>query len=375
MCILSALALASFTALDPVKEVAGSAYMLALTESGQVYGWGNGGNGQIGKNGLEVPRPRPIDLNGRVVSVAANANTSFFVMADGTVKVLGSGNAGGFASGEEARFPRFDSHGYGTETPISIPNLKDVVQVASTQNTMAAVRRDGSVAVWGTNECGLLGFKDSHGSSFVAPAVMEMKGLPKIRAIYGTTTSFCALDTEGHLWSWGDNQSGQLGTGAGDDSFPEPRRLNIPGTVKSFALASCAGFAVTADGAVWRWGSNAWGILAAGRDEHAQLKTPTKLASVKGARKVVCGRQGRHVAVLKSDGSVITWGNSDWGQCGTGISGTSQYEIRTVKLSGVTDIWAAGNNTFFRVGTQHYWCGILIPSNRNSKVPIPLQLN
>ena len=237
------------------------------------------------------------------------------------------------------------------------------------------LRRDGSVAVWGTNECGLLGFKDSQGASFVAPAILEMKGLPKVRAICGTTTSFCALDTEGHLWSWGDNQSGQLGTGAGYGSFAEPRRLNIPGTVQSFALASCAGFAVTSDGGLWRWGSNAWGMLAAGMDERIQLRTPTKLASVKHARKVVSGRQGRQVAVLKSDGTVVTWGNTDWGQCGTGISGTSQFEIRKVKLSGVTDIWAAGNNTFFQVGAQLYWCGMLIPSNRNSKVPIPLQLN
>lgn len=375
MWVLAALALTYSPPSTLVKEVAGSAYMLALTESGEVYGWGSGGSGQIGKNGLEVPRPRFVDLGGRVVSVAANANSSFFVMEDGKVKVLGSGNAGAFASGEEARFTRFDSHGFGTESPITIPKLENVVQVASTQNTMAGLRRDGTVAVWGTNECGLLGFKDAQGSSFVAPGILEMKGLPKIKAVASAATAFSALDAEGHLWAWGDNQSRQLGTGAGTDSYAEPRRLNIPGTVRSFAMSPGAGFAVTTDGAVWRWGSNAWGMLAAGRDESLRLPTPTKLASVKNARKVVCGRQGRHVAVLKSDGTVVTWGNSDWGQCGAGISGTSQYDVRAVKLSGVSDIWAAGNNTFFRVGSDLYWCGVLIPSNRNSRVAVPLRLN
>lgn len=370
-----ALAALGRMAIDPIKDVAGSAFMLAVTESGRVFGWGNGGNGQLGKDGLTVARPRLMELDGKVVSLAANANTSFFVMEDGTVKVLGSGYAGAFASGDEARFARFDSHGYGTETPVTIPKLDKIVQVASTQNTMAAVRRDGTVAVWGTNECGLLGFKDSQGSSFVAPGILEMKGLPKIKALVGAVTAFLALDTEGHLWSWGDNQSGQLGTGAGSESYAEPRRLNIPGTVRSFAMTPGAGFAVTSDGAVWRWGSNMWGMLAAGDNDGLRMPTPTKLASVTNARKVVCGRQGRHVAVLKSNGTVVTWGNSDWGQCAAGVSGTSQYLVKSVKLSGVTDIWAAGNNTFFRVGAELYWCGVKVPSNGISKVPVRLTLN
>jgi len=349
--------------------------MLTLTKSGQVYGWGSGGAGQIGKDGIAVARPRALDLGGRVVGLAANANTSFFVMEDGKVKVLGSGYAGGYASGEDARFTRFDSHGYGTEVPVTVPKLTNVTQVASTQNTMAALRKDGTVAVWGTNECGLLGFKDNRGASFIAPEVMEMKGLPKIKAICAAVTAFCALDTEGHVWSWGDNQMGQLGTGAEADTFPDPRRLNIAGQVRSVAMTPSAGFAVTSDGSLWRWGSNAWGMVAAGTDERLILRNPTKLAAVTKATKVVCGRQGRHVAVLKSDGTVVTWGNSDWGQCGTGVSGTSQYDVRKVKLSGVTDIWAAGNNTFFQTGAQLYWCGVLIPSHKNATVPTPLNLN
>ncbi|MBS1710057.1 MAG: hypothetical protein JSS65_15205, partial [Armatimonadetes bacterium] len=280
MSLISALFFCSLTFADSVVDVAGSAYVLTLTKSGTLYGWGNGPGGQIGKNGLEVRRPRPLDLGGRVVGVAANANSSFFVMEDGTVKVLGSGYAGAFASGDEARYTRFDSHGYGTEVPITIPKLANVVQVASTQNTMAAVRRDGSVAVWGTNESGLLGFKDSRGASFVTPEIMEMKGLPKIKAICAAVTAFCALDTEGRVWSWGDNQKGQLGTGAGADSFPEPRRLNIPGQVRSIGMTPSAGFAVTTEGLVWRWGSNAWGMVAAGNDEELVLRTPTKLAAV-----------------------------------------------------------------------------------------------
>lgn len=240
---------------------------------------------------------------------------------------------------------------------------------------MAAVRRDGSVAVWGTNESGLLGFKDSRGASFVTPEIMDMKGLPKIKAICAAVTAFCALDTEGRVWSWGDNQKGQLGTGAGADSFPEPKRLNIPGQVRSIAMTPSAGFAVTAEGSVWRWGSNAWGMVAAGNDEELVLRTPTKLAAVTKATKVVCGRQGRHVAVLKSDGTVVTWGNTDWGQCGTGVSGTSQYDVRKVKLTGVTDIWAAGNNTFFQTSAQLYWCGMLVPNYKNATVPTPLRLD
>ena len=69
-----------------------------------------------------------------------------------------------------------------------------------------------------------------------------------------------AIKTDGTLWAWGFNGSGQLG-------FTDPANINTPTQVGTSTWASVSGdgahtLAIRTDGTLWVWGRNNYGQLA-----------------------------------------------------------------------------------------------------------------
>ena len=81
-----------------------------------------------------------------------------------------------------------------------------------------AILANGSVWAWGDNDRGQLG-NGTRISSDVPLRVEVPKGVTFVKVSSGGYASY-AIDRSGRLWAWGDNKSGQLGTGAPP---PSPR--------------------------------------------------------------------------------------------------------------------------------------------------------
>ena len=67
------------------------------------------------------------------------------------------------------------------------------------------------------------------------------------------------------------------------------------------------------------------------------------------------GSYGRHVIVRRRNGTLIGWGNSDWGQLGAGISGDHQPTPTAITLPGVEAYWLGGNFSFARTKDGALW--------------------
>ncbi|MBT9252815.1 MAG: hypothetical protein KM296_03855, partial [Brockia lithotrophica] len=78
-------------------------------------------------------------------------------------------------------------------------------------------------------------------------------------------------------------------------------------------------YALTADGAVWAWGYNAYGQLGDGTTENRAL--PVRVQSLAPAQAVAAG-DNFAFAVLR-DGSVRAWGANTFGQLGDPQAGAS----------------------------------------------------
>ncbi|XP_045102157.1 X-linked retinitis pigmentosa GTPase regulator-like isoform X2 [Portunus trituberculatus] len=93
-----------------VQVAAGSAHTLLLTENGVIYSCGLGSSGELGQNGgrQECWLPKPImETDGKlVVAIAAGANHSSAITADGFLLTWGCGRHGKLCQGEE----NFASH-------------------------------------------------------------------------------------------------------------------------------------------------------------------------------------------------------------------------------------------------------------------------
>ena len=92
-------------------------------------------------------------------------------------------------------------------------------QIASGDNFTLALKSDGTVWAWGRNNYGQLGNGET--ASRTAPVqVMTGEGTPltDVTAIAAGAAFGLALKSDGTVWAWGANTSGQLGSGKTSDT-------------------------------------------------------------------------------------------------------------------------------------------------------------
>jgi alpha-tubulin suppressor-like RCC1 family protein len=95
-----------------------------------------------------------------------------------------------------------------------------------------------------------------------------------------------------------------------------------------------------------------WAALTLSRPQPVVAQPGAAAGSGDAVRKVA-GSQ--HFLALMADGSVVGWGNSDWGQIGAGVDADSQLKAVTPKIGGVARVWAGGNNSFALTRDGRFW--------------------
>ncbi|SNB45264.1 Alpha-tubulin suppressor [Geobacter sp. DSM 9736] len=95
--------------------------------------------------------------------------------------------------------------------------------------------------------------------------------------------------------------------------------------------------ALKSDGTLLSWGENSSGQLGEGSLE--ERRSPVPIPGFSGVVAIAAGND--HVVALKEDGSVWTWGGNDYGQLGNGTTTDSSTPIQVPGLSGVSAV-AAG---------------------------------
>lgn len=131
------------------------------------------------------------------------------------------------------------------------------------------------------------------------------------------------VDQEGVLWTWGSNQSGQLGaetqeTGTDLEGTVIPlssRPLQVMEDVASVSAGADFTVALKTDGTLWAWGGNDYGQLGNGST------TPSDLPICVLDQVTAVSAGDYHVAALRADGSLWTWGDNLYGQLGDGHLG------------------------------------------------------
>lgn len=197
-----------------------------------------------------------------------------------------------------------------------------------------ALRNDGTVLTWGSDQSGQLGagalpFETTPGN------VPNLSGIQSIAA--GVTHSL-AIGTGGTVWTWGSNDAGQLGDGSTNN---RSNPVLVPGS--SGALRVCGGasysLALRSDGTIWAWGENFYGVLGNGTQVSSTL--PVQISGFDGGSAIACGN--RHALALRRDGTVWAWGTNAEGALGDGSTADRLRPVRVSSLTGVTAI-AAGND-------------------------------
>jgi alpha-tubulin suppressor-like RCC1 family protein len=233
----------------------------------------------------------------------------------------------------------------GTSTPPHIASLDySVTEVAAGDYSSFAVKNDGTLWVWGSNQYGARG-DGSSGDTLTVPVQVPLPvrvTTPSRRgkhAVAVGTGVYSAIDKDGQVWTWGVNWNGRLGDGTNTSRFT-PARVKKSAAPNDFltgivSIAAGGGTiaALDADGTIWTWGAGTNGALgngfAADQPYPVQVMTmgPGNQGVVlPGVSQVACGSSGFCIALARN-GSVYGWGNNNFSQLGITAGGSSSIAI------------------------------------------------
>ena len=122
------------------------------------------------------------------------------------------------------------------------------------------------------------------------------------------------LDSDGTVYSVGDNEFGQLGLGHNTNQNVLNKIPNIPIQTISSVLGSC--FLIDFEGNLWSFGYNEDGQL--GHGDKTNINAPKIINTFKDIQKISYGSCGLHFFAKNSQNQIFAIGNNDYGQLGTG---------------------------------------------------------
>jgi alpha-tubulin suppressor-like RCC1 family protein len=300
---------------------------LGVKTDGTLWSWGYNANGQLG-SGNTTSRSSPITVAGGGTDwyqVSCGNNTAAAVKRDGSLWTWGSNSAGVLGDGTTTN----------RSSPVSITTSNNWIQVAvasTSQSTYhaAAIKTDGSLWTWGANPTGQLG--DGTTTNRSSPGTTAGGGFDWAKVSVGGQSS-AAIKNDGTLWTWGRNaytvSGAGVGTGIlGDGSTTDrssPQTVAGGGTtwkqVSVSAGASIGMAAIKIDGTLWTWGNNSGGFSAnAG------------------------GRLGDGTTTARSSPQTVAGGGTTWKQVSCGYTHTA-----AIKTDG--SMWTWGVNVRGQLGT------------------------
>ncbi|MCL1983198.1 MAG: hypothetical protein FWG53_08975 [Clostridiales bacterium] len=352
-----------------VSAAAGSYHSLAIKEDGSLWAFGWNGCGQLGDGTVEN-KAAPVKITGGAAFAAAGYSHSLVAKEDGSLWAWGSDDDGQLGDGKMSTFD-VESGNYDRAEPVKIAADAAMqpegtgdecsylpVEVMGGAAIAAAgcyfnlvVKTDGSLWAWGANDSGQLGDGTVRGRGY---PVKIMNGVAAVSA--GKYHSL-AVKTNGSLWAWGNNDSGELGKRTDFDLY---KPAITSDNVSAVAAGSYYSLSIKTDGSLWSFGWNGGGRLGNGKTTGKSNSTRI-MADVAG----IAAGDG-HSFTITADGRLLAFGRNDHGQLGDGTITEYDSEWNAIEdnnraqpteiMNGVAAVAAGSVHSIAVMEDGSLWC-------------------
>lgn len=283
-----------------VSVAAGNSFSLALTADGDVFAWGSNTTGQLGISHASLSAtnvPRRIEALGdvTVTSIHAGNATAAAISAEGKVWLWGENMESQCGLSPEAEI-------LPTQKSTSVSYF--AVDVALGDHHSSFVELNGSIKGFGTNLYGQFG----NGASPSDTPSVKMNGAILPEGVIASGLAAGAghvvfVDSKGEIYSYGDNRKGQLGYTSESNTVTSPQKVSVSMEgAKAISLDACGNTTAMVDsnGLIWTWGENSMGQLGIG--SYVDSAAPVGVLD-EGGERLSLGRSS-HTTVYQSSVTV-----------------------------------------------------------------------
>jgi alpha-tubulin suppressor-like RCC1 family protein len=332
---------------------------VAITTDGKLWVWGQNNDSEVGR-GSSADTKTPYcasdqsanSINGKTIidyaPMCSNENeVSVLVLAsDGTVHSCGYNAYGQLGMGDTTLRNRYNQ----------IPVLSGITKICrgrSLHTSCMALKSDGTVYSWGKNSSGQLGTGNTTQMNIPMQIMYFLSNSITITDIGMGQDFSWAIDEDKNLYTWGENGYGNLGRNGTTDSSTPAVALTDVVFATGFKDDYMNLYAIKSDGSVWATGDNSYGCLGTAsnttdRNTFAESKKSNGTGFT-NASKIWLGGSGSYnrAYILDTDGIAWACGYSGNGALGTGSYDTTNYWFKPVLIHRrtVTDIRPVGNSS------------------------------
>ena len=231
----------------------------------ELWNWGEQNSGNLGQNQASVAYSSPVQIPGTTwQSVGAVSDTTqAAVKTDGTLWAWGQQTHGELGQNQSPTGPWWALVHPHRSSPTQIPGT-NWSKAKMNQSHAIAIKTDGTLWAWGANTYGNMAQNNSSPqvSSYSSPIQIPGTTWSDIPPPGQNSFSDMAMKTDGTMWAWGANTSGE---GALGDVInrSSPAQVGSDTTWSSFVSQRAYGaYALKTDGTMWGWGNGSKGQLA-----------------------------------------------------------------------------------------------------------------
>lgn len=259
--------------------------------------------------------------------------------------------------------------------PQFLSRIQSFIVFGECGTEVLLITKDNAVFGFGLNKFGCLGL--GHKDEIFEPTeIIELRSKQVISLVHGIK-HVLALTATGEIFSWGDNNYGQLGN---MNTFESLRPILVGKHIAAVQCGSNHTLALTKTGQVFAWGRNNYGQIGIGNNTNQLI--PTKITDLEPnyVTMIACGSS--HSLALTSDGNLYAWGNNSFGQLGIGncTHQTVPIQVKTAFKLIATSVTCGMHHTLMLTNNGEIYafgrneCGQLgcpsVPGNEGSCSPV-----
>ena len=334
---------------------------LCISDDGHVYSFGSNNNGAHGHTIVNVPQPRKLSTLSNIISISCGLIHTVCIDIDGNIFTFGNNKYGQLGIGIDKDILEH------THEPQKV-NLPPIKQVSCGYKHTICISDIGELFSFGGNDSGQLGIGSFEDSNFPQKIQFPNEEIQ----FFECGIDYVICKTVDNIYFWGSCENGKI-TSA---TTPNSSKLTIPFRCTNWPedivdIKCGIGFnlVLTSKGTVYSSGNNYNGQL--GRNTSDRYSNSLeKIENLPEILRIECGFL--HSMCLDVNDNLYIFGANSYGQLGIGNNENRIDPTKHPLLSNIIDISSKGFHTFVKTSSNEIFA---FGSNQTSQIGIETKNN